>query len=142
MLIISQAFAEAFKPVIELALFNIGGDIAFKLLSNIGKTATLSFKITNTSSVATSQTANFFKGSKYTEKVLIGMKNTNDIAHNFPKNVDVYATRYGKWSFKIGGDGTRYEWLEMKGYYGGKNGTFEFTKDASGKINHRYFNID
>ena len=36
-------------------------------------------------------------------------------------------------------DGKAYQWLKMEGSYGGKTGIFEYTKDANGIINHRFF---
>lgn len=141
MIAITTAFAESLEPLIQIALFEIGGEIGFKLLSQIVRTTTLPFKVTNTISLATSESSNFFKGTNFSEKVLQQMNNADDLVHNFPLSVDVYATRYGQWSSKIGGDGTMYQWLEMEGTWGGKNGIFEFTKDLSGKINHRYFKI-
>jgi hypothetical protein len=83
----------------------------------------------------------FFEGAKYSPKVLEQMKRVKDLQHAFPKSVDGYATKFGKWSTKIGGDGSIYQWLKMPGNYGGKTGVFEYTKDANGLINHRFFNV-
>ncbi|MEM7110016.1 MAG: hypothetical protein AAF519_17445 [Bacteroidota bacterium] len=69
------------------------------------------------------------------------MSKADDLFHGFPKSVDSYATKFGKWSTKVGRDGKTYQWLEMPGSYGGKTGTFEFIKDANGVINHRFFNV-
>ena len=55
--------------------------------------------------------------------------------------VDGFATKYGQRSTKIGGNGKAYQWLKMEGSYGGKTGIFEYTKDANGIINHRFFNV-
>lgn len=83
----------------------------------------------------------FFEGAKYSSKVLRQMSKADDIYHAFPKNVDGFAARFGKWTTQIGADGKAYQWLKVRGSYGGKTGTFEYIKDANGVINHRYFNI-
>ena len=69
------------------------------------------------------------------------MSKVDDIAHSFPKSIDGYAAKYGNWSTKVGGDGKAYQWLKVKGSYGGKTGTFEYIRGAKGVINHRYFNF-
>ena len=84
----------------------------------------------------------FFDGSRYSEKVQKQMSNASDIFHAFPPSVDGLASKYGRWKTKMGGDGNVYEWLEMRGGYEGKTGTFEYIKDSSGEINHRYFRPD
>ncbi len=83
----------------------------------------------------------FFEGAKYSQKVLRQMDNASDIFHAFPKSVDGFATKFGKWSTKVGNDGKTYQWLELSGSYKGKSGTFEFIRDADGVINHRFFNV-
>ncbi|MBX3464684.1 MAG: hypothetical protein KF830_16060 [Planctomycetes bacterium] len=70
------------------------------------------------------------------------MNKTDDFLHAFPKSVDGFATKYGQWTTRKGADGQAYQWLEMRGSYGGKTGTFEFIKDSSGVINHRYLRPD
>jgi RHS repeat-associated protein len=82
----------------------------------------------------------FFQGAEYSPKVLGQMRNAKDPFHAFPNSVEGFATEYGNFSIRTGGDGNPYQWLEMAGRYRGKTGTFEFTKDASGVIDHRYFN--
>lgn len=69
------------------------------------------------------------------------MGKADDLFHGFPKSVDVFATKFGQWSTKLGADGKPYQWLKMPGNYGGKTGVFEYTKDANGLINHRFFNV-
>ena len=84
---------------------------------------------------------NFFENAKYTDKVIVQMSKTNDLRHGFPKSVDTFAAQYGQVSFRVGGDGRKYQWLEMPGTLpNGKKGVYEFTKDANGNINHRFFN--
>ena len=82
----------------------------------------------------------FFKGTKYSNKVLSQMSNKKDIVHSFPRSVDGYANKFGKQTIRTGGNGKSYIWLEMRGSYRGKMGTFEYIKDKNGLINHRYFN--
>ncbi|PGH39589.1 MAG: hypothetical protein CRN43_08135 [Candidatus Nephrothrix sp. EaCA] len=59
----------------------------------------------------------------------------------FQKSVDGFVAKYGQWSTKLGADGKPYQWLKIPGSYGGKTGVFEYTKDANGLINHRFFNV-
>ena len=84
----------------------------------------------------------FFEGAKYSPKVLQQMNKADDVLHAFPQSVDGFATKYGQWSTKAGADGKAYQWLEMRGSYGDKTGTFEFIKDSNGVINHRYLKPD
>ncbi len=83
----------------------------------------------------------FFEGASYSSKVLKQMGKADDIYHAFPKSVDGFATKFGQWSTKLGADGKPYQWLKMPGSYGGRTGVFEYTKDANGLINHRFFNV-
>jgi len=85
----------------------------------------------------------FFDSSKCSAKVQKQMSNASDVFHAFPPSVDEMASKYGRWETKMGDDVKNvYEWLEMQGSYNGKTGTFEYIKDSSGKINHRYFRPD
>ena len=92
--------------------------------------------------VAAKGAETFFEGAKYPTKVLQQMSKADDVLHSFPQSVDGFATKYGQWSTKAGADGKAYQWLEMRGSYGDKTGTFEFIKDANGIINHRYLKLD
>lgn len=83
----------------------------------------------------------FFEGAKFSSKVIRQMEKTDDLYHAFPKSVDGFATKFGKWTTQRGADGKTYQWLRMKGNYRGKTGTFEYTKDSKGVINHRFFNV-
>jgi hypothetical protein len=85
-------------------------------------------------------TASFFDGATYSSKVLQQMSNPADLQHAFSSSVDGFADAFGQVSTKTGADGSSYQWLEMRGSYGGKTGTFEYIKDSNGVINHRYFN--
>lgn len=92
----------------------------------------------NEAGVAEGET--FFEGATYTSKVANQMSNAKDIQHAFPESVDGFATKFGRLSTEIGGDGESYQWLRMSGSYEGKTGTFEYIKNADGIINHRYLN--
>lgn len=85
--------------------------------------------------------SSFFKGTKYSDKVIRQMGNKKDIVHSFPKSVDGYANKYGQRTINVGKDGKTYQWLKLNGSYRGKIGTFEYIKDNKGVINHRYFKI-
>ena len=87
-------------------------------------------------------TETFFEGAKYSPKALHQMSKTDDVLHAFPQSVDGFANQYGQRTTKTGADGKAYQWLEMRGSYGGKTGTFEFIKDSNGVINHRYLKPD
>jgi RHS repeat-associated protein len=82
----------------------------------------------------------FFKNAEFSKKVLKQMKDGKDKLHSFPEMVNHMATKYGKVTTKLGADGKKYNWLEMKGSYKGITGTFEYVKDSAGKINHRMLN--
>jgi hypothetical protein len=84
----------------------------------------------------------FFEGAKYSPKVLQQMNKADDVLHAFPQSVDGFATKYGQLTTKSGADGKAYQWLEMRGSYADKTGTFEFIKDSNGVINHRYLKPD
>ena len=88
------------------------------------------------------QAGKFFEGARLAPKVVAQMSNAADINHAFPGAVDAFAAKYGKWSTKIGGDGKKYEWLEMRGVNGDKAGTFRYIKDSKGNINKREFRAD
>ncbi len=81
--------------------------------------------------------ADFFKGTKYSDKVLQQMKK-NDF-HGFPELVKDLATDGTIKTIK-GGDGIVRKMLEIPGSYKGRDGVFEFIKEADGTINHRFFN--
>jgi hypothetical protein len=68
------------------------------------------------------------------------MRKVDDLRHAFPTSVEGFATKYGTWSKRIGADGRRYQWLQMRGSYGSQTGVFEFIKDAKGVINHMFLN--
>ena len=80
----------------------------------------------------------FFQGSRYTQKVLEQMKNGADKFHSFPESVGAFE-RAGTVRTITGGDGVVRQMLEIPGSYGGRNGVFQFIKEADGTINHRLF---
>ncbi|MDP3391860.1 MAG: RHS repeat-associated core domain-containing protein [Methylococcaceae bacterium] len=78
----------------------------------------------------------FFAGTKYTDKVLGQMKQGD--FHAFPESVKAFQEA-GKVSKITGGDGVARDMLKIPGEYRGKQGDFEFIKEADGFINHRLF---
>jgi hypothetical protein len=78
----------------------------------------------------------FFEGARYTPKVLRQM--TLGDNHAFPESVAAFESA-GKTFWKAGGDGVVRLWLEIPGQYGGKEGVFQFIREANGEINHRVF---
>lgn len=58
--------------------------------------------------------------------------------HAFPESVTGVQDA-GKVSKITGGDGIIRDKLEIPGNYRGKDGVFEFIKEADGSINHRLF---
>jgi filamentous hemagglutinin len=58
--------------------------------------------------------------------------------HAFPELVRNYAG-YGSASKITGGDGVARDMLKIPGAYNGKEGFFEFIREANGAINHRFF---
>ncbi|MBV8619168.1 MAG: Ig-like domain repeat protein [Curvibacter sp.] len=78
----------------------------------------------------------FFAGTKYTDKVLGQMKQGD--FHAFPESVKGFQDA-GQLSKLTGGDGVVRDMLKIPGKYKGKEGMFEFIKEADGSINHRLF---
>ena len=78
----------------------------------------------------------FFSNTKYTNKVL-GQIKKGDF-HAFPESVKAFESSGTITTIK-GGDGITRQMLKIPGSYGGKQGFFEFIKDANGTINHRLF---
>ena len=79
----------------------------------------------------------FFEGTRYSQKVLDQI--AREDFHAFPEIVRNFA-REGTVETIRGGDGALYQILRIPGSYKGRNGFFEFIKDAAGEITHRYFN--
>jgi RHS repeat-associated protein len=115
------------EAVVDVTLTVVTGGI----MSGIGKSALKSY--------SKYKARTFFKNAKYTEKVLKDMAKDKNL-HGFPSSVDTYASAFGKYSVKKGGDHKKYHWLTMRGGYNGYTGTFEYIKDGRGLINHRFLN--
>jgi len=81
----------------------------------------------------------FFKGTKFTDKVKRQMQ--QDDFHSFPRSVEGFQDAGKVTKFK-GGDGLTREKLEIPGGFKGKEGKFEFIKESNGTINHRFFRPD
>jgi hypothetical protein len=81
----------------------------------------------------------FFKGTKYTDKVKMQMKQGD--FHSFPESVRGFQDA-GRISKIKGGDGVVRHKLDIPGGYRGREGRFEFIKEPDGKINHRLFQPD
>lgn len=88
---------------------------------------------------AEAEEVSFFDNTEYTDKVLGQMEGGAGEYHSFPELVKNFEDS-GTVTDIVGGDGQLYQKLEIPGSYGGKDGVFEFIKDAAGNINHRYFN--
>jgi len=80
--------------------------------------------------------ADFFAGTRYTDKV-IGQMKQGDF-HAFPESVTAFQDA-GALSKLTGRDGLVRDMLKIPGEYRGKEGNFEFIKEADGSINHRLF---
>ena len=78
----------------------------------------------------------FFARTKYTDKVL-GQIKSGDF-HGFPESVKTFQG-LGQVTKITGGDGVVRDMLRIPGEYRGKQGFFEFIKEADGSINHRLF---
>jgi filamentous hemagglutinin len=78
----------------------------------------------------------FFAGTRYTQKVLAQM--AQEDMHGFPESVRAFECS-GVVSKLTGGDGIVRDMLKIPGSYKGKDGFFEFIKEADGTINHRFF---
>ena len=80
--------------------------------------------------------SDFFKGTRYTDKVLAQMKKGD--LHSFPESVKAFQES-GQVVKVTGNDGVVRDTLKIQGEYQGKTGAFEFMKEADGSINHRFF---
>ncbi|MDX2186226.1 MAG: RHS repeat-associated core domain-containing protein [Opitutaceae bacterium] len=80
----------------------------------------------------------FFEGTKYTTKVLRQMEGGAGEFHSFPRAVEAFENS-GTVRWVRGGDNVVRDMLEIPGSYGGRDGAFQFIKNADGTINHRLF---
>ncbi len=83
----------------------------------------------------TSTVGDFFAGTKYTDKVRAQMQ--FDDNHSFPEIVKNFQGS-GTISKITGGDGITRDILRIPGSYKGRDGVFEFIKEAVGSFNHRF----
>ncbi|MDR0787464.1 MAG: hypothetical protein LBG44_06315 [Gemmatimonadota bacterium] len=81
----------------------------------------------------------FFEGAAHSETVIEQLGKVDDMFHTFPQSVDGFASAFGRFSTRVGGDGQAYQHLQMAGKYGAKTGVFEYIKDGAGLITHRFF---
>ena len=134
---VDSSFASAKSTSIEhlwRALDAIPGD--GQLTSAAGRFAAgIGTKLDAVKTAATVE-KDFFAGTKYTDKVL-GQMNQGDF-HAFPESVKGFQDA-GQLSKLTGGDGVVRDMLKIPGGYKGKDGIFEFIKEADGSINHRLF---
>ena len=137
----SEMVADAYLMAVTFGALKVGGMTAAYGMDKlvVGSSYAVRGEVLGTVK-KTGSGGSFFEQAKYSSKVLRQMNKADDIYHAFPVSVDGFATRFGKHSTKIGSDGKAYQWLEMKGGYKDKEGVFEFIKDESEIINHRYFN--
>jgi len=109
-----------------------------QLARDLGPTAgiLLALATRNPSGLRIGAAQDFFAGTRYTEKVL-GQIKQGDL-HAFPESVKAFQD-FGQVSKITGGDGITRDMLKIPGEYRGKQGAFEFIKEADGSINHRLF---
>lgn len=80
----------------------------------------------------------FFEGAHYSPEVLRKMEQGVGEFHSFPESVVAFEDAGVAFS-RVGGDGNVVQVLEIPGSYSGRDGVFQFIKEASGKIVHRMF---
>jgi RHS repeat-associated protein len=81
--------------------------------------------------------AKFFEGTTLADRVVGQMKLGDN--HAFPAAVDTFAARYGSVSTVLDSRGNPVNMLTVNGVYNGAKGTFEYIKNQSGQIYHRFF---
>ena len=125
------------------SLNGLGGSMAMGGAIGIASTIGVSYankvnpwtgKALNVSS--SKEPTDFFKGTRYSEKVLQQMYEDN--FHGFPESVRTFQ-QDGYTTTIIGGDGVARTQLHIPGSYKGYNGEFLFLKEPNGIINHRIF---
>jgi hypothetical protein len=79
----------------------------------------------------------FFEGATLHARVIKQME-TGDY-HAFPYSIDELAKRQGTVATVLDSRGTQVQMLTYKGKYDGKMGTFEYIKNSSNQIYHRFF---
>jgi len=123
---VGSAVADAAPGIAAGVALGGAGKVGLKLISNAEK---ITDKVGH-------GTADFFAGTKYTEKVIQQMKQGD--FHGFPESVKAFQDA-GKVTKIKGGDAITREKLEIPGGYKGREGKFEFIKESDGTINHRLF---
>jgi uncharacterized protein RhaS with RHS repeats len=78
----------------------------------------------------------FFEGAHYSPKVQWQMEQGVGEFHSFPESVTTFEDA-GNVSDIVGRDGISRSMLEIPGSYNGREGVFQFIKEAWGEINHR-----
>ena len=73
---------------------------------------------------------------RFTDKVKEQM--THGDYHGFPESVDAFGSS-GTISTRINGDKTTVTWIEIPGWYKGKEGVFQYIIGPDGTCNHRFF---
>lgn len=84
--------------------------------------------------------AGFFQGTRLHPRVMAQLKSGD--MHAFPNAVDGFAARNGTVRSILDSRGNPVEMLTVRGSYRGKDGTFEYIKNQSGEIYHRFFKVD
>ena len=82
--------------------------------------------------------AKFFEGTTLADRVVGQMKIGDN--HAFPASVDAFAARYGVAKTVMDSRGNPVQMLTVNGSYNGAKGTFEYIKNQSNEIYHRFFN--
>ena len=127
-----DAFTSSFKGIEKSMAIGLGVGVATTVgVSYANGINPLTGKAIN-QPTQSSQTSDFFEGTKYSSKVL-GQMN-EDSFHGFPESVTAFQ-RDGYITYIKGGDGLTRTQLNIPGYYG----EFQFMKGPDGIINHRFF---
>jgi hypothetical protein len=133
-LLLFSGVVEAGAALIDEVGAAISGLVSKVIVGRASNTVATAVASTVERSVAKS----FFEGTSYTDKVLSQMENKLDPYHSFPESVRAFE-RLGTVKNITGGDGVVRQMLEIPGGQYGKDGVYQFIKNADGTINHRIF---
>jgi RHS repeat-associated protein len=125
----------------KAATYYAAGVVAGKVLGaavEVGEAAAEGAVTAGEAAAAKGATTSFFEGTSYTAKVLRQMQGGVGEFHSFPESVRAFESA-GTTRAITGGDGIVREMIEIPGSYSGREGVFQFTKEADGAINHRLF---